>query len=50
MKNEQLKVITKGKPSLEMLNEKQKEIIFSELLSAFLNYKKEKDLKSGKKE
>ena len=42
MKNENIKVITKGKPSLDVLTEKQKEIFFAELLSAFLNYKNKK--------
>ena len=46
MKNEKLKVITKGKPSIDVLTEKQKEIFFSELLSAFLSYKSKKTSKS----
>ena len=41
MKNEKIKVTIKGKISLDVLNKKQKEIFFSELLSAFLSVKKE---------
>ena len=53
MKNETIKVITKGKPSIDALTEKKKEIFFAELLSAFLNYKnkkKDKDNNDGKNE
>lgn len=51
MKNEKIKVITKGKPSFDVLNQKEKDLFFSELLAAFINYKKEKegDLKDEKK-